>query len=128
MKKIDDTKVIFHKEGLRVSEERRGHLYYYATDNDKASGFIDFQDGPIPKSGVNGLTNEALITILGNRIEYLDRKFPCDENKTALKHLRHALDALNAGTRDRRARDVEGFLDEYRRVAKLASTERRKTC
>ena len=106
--------VVFEEAGLTVSEryregDRRGHHYYFFTDDGPAtSGFIDFQDGPIPESGVNGLTNEAVLTILAHRIEHLDRKFPCDENKTALAYIRQALDALNARTRDRRARGVEG--------------------
>lgn len=55
-----------------------------------------------------GTTNEAVLLVLINRIELLDKKFPCQENKDALVHLQEALAALGARTHDRVERGVEG--------------------
>ena len=57
---------------------------------------IDFQEGPVRTSGVNGVTNEALLAILIDRTEVLDSQFPCLENKVALEHMREALRAFEA--------------------------------
>ena len=56
----------------------------------------------------NGTTNEEVIKVLINRINYLDNKFPCKENKNAVLKLEEALMWLDKRTYDRIARDVEG--------------------
>jgi hypothetical protein len=69
---------------------------------------IHFQSGPVPTSGVNGLTNEALLTILIHRTKILDAKFGCDENKRAIQHMEEALVNLEVRTARRMVRGVEG--------------------
>lgn len=75
---------------------------------------IQFQNGPILEFGVNGISNEALLTVvidrlrgfqglLGNVAPYASR-----ENDRALAHLEEALAWLQSRTRSRMARGVEG--------------------
>lgn len=66
---------------------------------------IAFQDGPIKDAGVNGLTHEALIAILIDRLEGFQRgPYNCEENLQALHHLREAANALRSLTLARMAR------------------------
>jgi hypothetical protein len=70
---------------------------------------IDFQNGPIAESGVNGLTHEALLAVLIDRLEgFQAGKFANDYNGAALDHLRSAQGVLLDRTRERMARNVEG--------------------
>lgn len=69
---------------------------------------IEFQNGPIREVGVNGLTNEALLSILIHRLKFLDSKFPCLENQLAIEGCEKAFDALEERTLARIARGVEG--------------------
>lgn len=56
----------------------------------------------------DGTTNEALIEVLLNRLNYLQSKFPCRENAIAITKLDEALLWLNKRTSDRLKRGVEG--------------------
>jgi hypothetical protein len=70
---------------------------------------ILFQNGPIAKVGVNGVTHEALLAILIDRLEAFQRgPFANDYNAAALVHLQCAQDCLLDRTRSRMARGVEG--------------------
>lgn len=71
---------------------------------------IKFQHGPIPKNGINGVTNENLLFILRSRITALNSKYPCAENEKAIMHCDAALEALRLRTANRRNRGVEGKL------------------
>lgn len=53
----------------------------------------------------DGTTNEEVLAVLINRLEYLDSKFPCFENRAAANKLHEALFWLNKRTA---ARNVEG--------------------
>ena len=65
--------------------------------------------GPIKEAGVNGLTGEALLAILIDRLRSFQAgPYACQQNATALWHLREALDMLQVRTRARIARGVEG--------------------
>lgn len=83
-----------------------GHLYQVLAGS--AVQYITFQQGPVKDAGVNGATNEALIAILVHRIQFLNGKFPCRENSLAITKLQEAQHWLEARTRDRIARQVEG--------------------
>lgn len=68
-----------------------------------------FQNGPIAEAGVNGVTHEALLAILIDRLEgFQAGKFANDYNAAALDHLRSAQGVLLDRTRERMARNVEG--------------------
>lgn len=70
---------------------------------------LQFQNGPIPDVGTNGLTNEVLIAVLIDRLEgFQSGPYACPENAGALTHLRAAMHRLDDRTRARRARGVEG--------------------
>lgn len=56
----------------------------------------------------NGTTNEEVLTMLVNRLNYLNAVFPCRENSIAITHIETALLWLNRRTVDRKARGVEG--------------------
>lgn len=90
---------------------------------------IDFQNGPIGVTGFNGISNEALLAVLIDRMRGFQHKrhsvslnpgkdnpfdfstrgeYACKENACALTHLEEALMWLQKRTRDRMARGVEG--------------------
>lgn len=76
---------------------------------DETCAAILFQNGPIKEFGVNGLTQEALLAIVIDRLRsFQSGPFACDDNELALKHTQAALNTLQNRTRARIARGVEG--------------------
>lgn len=70
---------------------------------------ISFQNGPINEVGVNGISNEALITIVIDRMRgFQSGQFACRENALALTKLEESLMWLQKRTTDRLKRGVEG--------------------
>jgi hypothetical protein len=92
---------------------------------------INFQNGPIGESGFNGISNEALVAIVIDRMRGFQHqrfgelvppsvgqpgdfdfnsrgKYACRDNACALTHLEEALFWLQNRTRQRLARGVEG--------------------
>ncbi len=70
---------------------------------------ILFQNGPIAEAGVNGVTHEALLAILVDRMRSFQAgPYACRENALALTKLEEAQHWLQARTRSRLARGVEG--------------------
>jgi len=68
-----------------------------------------FQNGPINEVGVNGLTHEALLAILIDRLEgFQSGPYASRENAIVLTKLQEAQLWLQKRTRDRMARGVEG--------------------
>lgn len=68
-----------------------------------------FQQGPIKELGVNGITHEALLAILIDRLEgFQNGPYASHHNEAALAYLRRAMSALNARTTERTKRGVEG--------------------
>lgn len=68
-----------------------------------------FQNGPIQEEGVNGISNEALMAIVIDRLRsFQSGPYSCRENAVALTHLETSLMWLQKRTRDRMARGVEG--------------------
>lgn len=56
----------------------------------------------------DGTTNEEVIAMLIDRMQYLQGKFPCRENAIVITKLEESLMWLNKRTADRKARNVEG--------------------
>lgn len=56
----------------------------------------------------DGTTNEDVLEVLIDRMNYLNSKFPCRENSIVLTHLETALLWLEKRTNDRIKRNVEG--------------------
>ena len=70
---------------------------------------ISFQNGPIKEHGLNGVTHEALLAIVIDRLEHFQAgPFACEDDDFALSDCVFALDALQERTQDRLARGVEG--------------------
>lgn len=70
---------------------------------------IKFQNGSILESGVNGIMNEDLISIVIDRLQgFQGSKFACRENALALTKLEEALMWLEYRTAKREKRGVEG--------------------
>jgi hypothetical protein len=68
-----------------------------------------FQNGPIPEVGTNGVTHEALLAIVIDRLQAFQKgPFACRENALALTKLEEAMHWLKHRTEQRLARGVEG--------------------
>lgn len=83
-----------------------GHQYEI-TFSDK-SCLVSFQNGPVSESGLNGIQNEHLLAIMVHRLKFLNEKFPCRENSIAITKIEEALMWLDARTKNRIQRGVEG--------------------
>ena len=101
--------------GIRVLEVGAAHEYLIATASQvdgqiqvKGIAPISFQQGPVKEAGVNGVTNEALLAILIDRTEQLNKLYPCRENSIAITKMQEALMWFEKRTADRLARGVEG--------------------
>jgi hypothetical protein len=78
-------------------------------DSEVNQHIISFQNGPIKEFGVNGLTHEALLAIIIDRLRSFQAgQFSCRDNAVALTHCEDALMWLQRRTRDRIKRGVEG--------------------
>lgn len=83
--------------------------YHEATSDEGRRFRISFQNGPINEHGVNGVTQEALLAIVADRLQsFQDGPFACNENQVALTHVRDAMTALQSRTKARMERGVEG--------------------
>jgi hypothetical protein len=65
-------------------------------------------EDPTLKTVNDGTTNEEVLAVLIDRLQYLNGKFPCRENAIVITKLEESLMWLNKRTRDRMARGVEG--------------------
>jgi hypothetical protein len=89
------------------------HEYLISANNgarDVASGcYIHFQNGPIKEFGVNGITQEALLAVVIDRLRCFQfGTYSCRDNAIALTHCEEALMWLQRRTRERIKRGVEG--------------------
>lgn len=88
--------------------------WYLIKWNPKDFGFpssqsIRFQHGPVKEHGINGITNEALLAIVIDRLEgFQSGPFACEENGQALSWAKLALGVLEERTKNRIDRGVEG--------------------
>lgn len=93
-----------------------GHLYglkgFESGEEDQAIQFI--QKEPVSEGSTelktvsDGTTNEEVLSMLIDRIQHLQSKFPCRENAIVITKLEESLMWLNKRTADRVARNVEG--------------------
>lgn len=79
-----------------------------ATDTFQFKG----QKGPIKEVGVNGAQVDDILRVASAVIGSLDRAFPCDENKKAVRHIDLALKDLAARTKRRTKAGTEGTSEE----------------
>ena len=70
---------------------------------------IPVSEGSTELKTVNdGTTNEEVLEMLINRLNYLQTKFPCKENAVAITHIQTGLLWLKERTTNRLDRGVEG--------------------
>jgi hypothetical protein len=70
---------------------------------------IHFQNGPIQEFGVNGISGEALLAIVIDRLRCFQAgPYACDDNREALERIEGGLAWLQKRTKNRLARGVEG--------------------
>jgi len=70
---------------------------------------IEFQNGPLQEAGLNGISDEALLAIVIDRLEgFQTAKYHSRYNALAITKLEEAMHWLNARTTDRQKRGVEG--------------------
>lgn len=87
------------------------HEYQISWERGALGGkcLISFQNGPIAERGVNGLTQEALLAIVIDRLQSFQKgPFACRENALALTKLEEAQHWLFSRTLARMQRGVEG--------------------
>lgn len=87
------------------------HKYMCSFPNTKVDNhcLIAFQNGPIKEVGTNGLTHEALLTIVADRLEcFQNGPYKCNDNAEALAAINLAQEILQWRTKARLARGVEG--------------------
>lgn len=127
MRELTSHKVNVCNEALQVvavDEPGSGganHVYDIIPRIGNAKGLrIEFQNGPIQEVGVNGLTNEALLAIVIDRLQCFQNggagevaltargPFACRENAIALTKLEEAQHWLKHRTEARLSRGVEG--------------------
>ena len=89
------------------------HAYRISYDPDD-NGYrrihaVDFQRGPVAEVGVNGISQEALLAIVIDRLRHFQKgPFRCRENALALTKFEEGMQWLHARTRSRVAAGVEG--------------------
>lgn len=84
------------------------HEYRIGTANREICA-IHFQNGPIGENGINGVTQEALLAVVIDRLRSFQAgPFSCRENALALTKIEEGLHWLLHRTRARMARGVEG--------------------
>lgn len=73
------------------------------------SATILFQNGAVKEGGFNGISNEALLAVVIDRLQCFQKgMFSCRENALALTKLEEAMHWLHHRTRERMQRGVEG--------------------
>jgi len=116
MRKLTRHKVNGLNEALEIEvldepgEGNACHSYLISWGKDREEACVlHYQDGPIKERGANGISNEALLAIVIDRLEGFQRgPFACEENRLALLSAQGALFLLQKRTKDRLARGVEG--------------------
>jgi len=85
------------------------HLYAISLDAFHPGLLVSFQKGPIGEVGLNGVSNEALLAIVIDRLRcFQDGPYACPENRNALALAEQSLDWLKTRTARRIERNVEG--------------------
>lgn len=93
-----------------------GHRYLLKSFEEKEGGQVIQFIEKIPESEgssklitvKDGTTNEEVLEMLLDRLNYLQAKFPCRENALAITHIEIARNFLLQRTADRLKRKVEG--------------------
>ena len=100
---------ISHLDGFHYNNFHRFEIAMPTSDKTEAVFEIEFQKGPIKEVGINGITERDLLEILKIRMKnFQNSEFASPYNEKALKGIEMAIASLDARTRDREKRGVEG--------------------
>ena len=85
------------------------HFVIKKTEDDTIIGRVDFQEGPVKETGVNGVANEDLLLMVVSRLEGFQKsEYRCIENQEAINSILDAVSSLRKRTQSRIDRGVEG--------------------
>lgn len=110
----------FNRDHIRIHRLVPGHDYRLevhltSPEIKEPAGVWDlvFQNGPVKETGANGITDEALIAVVLDRLRYFQTeheggKFRCRENALCITKLEEALHWLQHRAQERERRGVEG--------------------
>jgi hypothetical protein len=85
------------------------HLHIPRDGLDLLHWDLHFQEGPIAEAGANGVSNEALLAVVRDRLACFQAgPYACQENAEALDAVIMAMDWLHMRTEARLRRGVEG--------------------
>jgi hypothetical protein len=85
------------------------HIYDITHCESGVHCHIEFQNGPIAEFGINGISQEALLAVVEDRlIGFQSGPYACRENAIALTKIQEAMLWLQKRTMDRMRRGVEG--------------------
>lgn len=85
------------------------HVAFETGEGRAAAVLIQFQKGPLKEYSINGISNEALLAIVIDRLRgFQSGEFKCRENACALTKIEEALMWLQLRTVHRLKRGVEG--------------------
>ena len=92
-----------------ANEVTKAHHEYNILLNGSVSAEIRFQKGPVHENELNGITGEALLAIVKDRLEcFQQSQYSCRENAIALTKIDEALLWLESRTRSRMKKGIEG--------------------
>lgn len=84
------------------NKDQKGQILQFIHKEPKESGSTELV------TISDGTTNEEVLEILIDRMNFLQSKFPCRENAIVITKLEESLMWLNKRTQDRMKRNVEG--------------------
>lgn len=117
MRELTSHKVNGLNEALKIEVlDEPGHggaCHEYKISNPDETHFcgnrISFQNGPIAEAGVNGISQEALLAIVEDRLlGFQSGQYATADNAEALSHVQVAMECLHRRTKERLDRGVEG--------------------
>src|SRR5438270_287070 len=89
--------------------DESGGSHEYLLFHPAGCNVLLFQKGPIRENGVNGISDEALLAVVRDRLEgFQAGPYKSRENALAITKIEEALHWLNHRTGERRRRGVEG--------------------
>ncbi len=97
-----------------ITEGHKYELSNFEKKDEKGQEIQFIQKEPISEGSTelktvsDGTTNEEVLEMLIDRMNYLQSKFPCRENALVITKLEESLMWLNKRTADRVKRNVEG--------------------
>jgi len=89
-------------------QDSPGQILQFIHKETDPSGVGLSGDGVTLHTMSDGTTNEELLAVLIDRMQFLQAKFPCRENAIVITKLEESLMWLNKRTEDRKKRNVEG--------------------